>query len=175
LANYTIHTSLAFIAAEAVAKESENEAFTSFLKNADDSKHIDAIVHQLNNEISPAIDCTTCGNCCKSLMINVTEAELQHLSAALDQPAESIREKYLEQGLGNEYVINTIPCHFLSDNKCTIYEHRFQGCRDFPHLHQDNFTRRLFSMFMHYGTCPIIYNVMEQLKKRTRFIETMER
>jgi len=59
LANYTIHTSLSFIAAEAVAKETENDAFTSFLKNAEDSKQIDTIVHELNDEISPAVDCTT--------------------------------------------------------------------------------------------------------------------
>ncbi|MBV9989122.1 MAG: hypothetical protein JO301_15695, partial [Chitinophagaceae bacterium] len=40
----------------------------------------------------------------------------------------------------------------------------FAGCREFPALHVPGFRNRLFTTFMHYERCPIIFNVMEQLK-----------
>ncbi|MFK5088425.1 YkgJ family cysteine cluster protein, partial [Klebsiella pneumoniae] len=67
-------------------------------------------------------------------------------------------------------VINKVPCHFLSDNQCTVYEHRFAGCREFPALHLPKFFKRLFTVFMHYERCPIIFNVVEALKQKTKFI-----
>jgi hypothetical protein len=63
-----------------------------------------------------------------------------------------------------------MPCHFLNNNKCTVYDYRFAGCREFPALHLPNFTKRLFTTFMHYDRCPIIYNVVEGLKKETGFM-----
>lgn len=165
-----MQTSLQFIAAEAISKESENDDFSIFLKNLDDSEALDAIVYKLNDEIAPAIDCTQCGNCCRSFMISVTNEELAKLENVLHEPVSEIKSKYIEQGIGGENIINTIPCHFLADNKCTIYEYRFQPCRDFPHLHQPHFQRRLFSIFMYYGTCPIIYNVVEELKVKLDFL-----
>ncbi|MFY7838983.1 MAG: YkgJ family cysteine cluster protein [Lacibacter sp.] len=66
-------------------------------------------------------------------------------------------------------ILNKIPCHFLADNKCSIYEVRFAGCREFPALHLPQFNRRLFTVMMHYDRCPIIFNVMEELKSTTHF------
>jgi hypothetical protein len=66
-------------------------------------------------------------------------------------------------------IMNSIPCGFLSENKCTVYEKRFDECREFPHLHKDNFKGRLFGTLIHYAMCPIIFNVVEELKKATGF------
>ena len=66
-------------------------------------------------------------------------------------------------------VISSIPCHFLQGTKCSIYEKRFEGCREFPHLDRANFTQRLFGTMMYYGTCPIIFNVIELLKEELEF------
>lgn len=152
----------------AAEKENENDAFRFYLKQQD-SDAIDKKVHQLNAVITPQIDCTACGNCCKSLMINVTADEAANLAAHLQLPLETIKEKYLEVSPGGKMVISSIPCHFLSGTKCSIYEHRFEGCREFPHLDRDNFTQRLFGTMMYYGTCPIIFNVVEALKETTGF------
>ena len=152
----------------ATANEQENEAFQLFLQNQP-AETIDSIVFQLNETISPQIDCTQCGNCCKTLMINVNEEEANHLSTHLQQTRTVFDEQFLEKG-DALMVINKIPCHFLADNKCTVYEHRFAGCREFPGLHLPNFTKRLFTVFMHYERCPIIFNVVEALKKEIEFI-----
>jgi Fe-S-cluster containining protein len=50
-----------------------------------DSESLDQAVQDLSNTISPQIDCTQCGNCCKSLMVNINEQEADHLAQHLGQ------------------------------------------------------------------------------------------
>ncbi len=125
---------------------------------------VDNMVQQLNNEISAKIDCTKCGNCCKTLMINVSEQEADHLSNHLQIKRTDFDEQYLEKGSNGMMLINSIPCSFLSDHKCTVYEYRFEGCREFPAMHLPGFSKRLFTTLMHYGRCPIIFNIVEEMK-----------
>jgi uncharacterized protein len=165
---YAMVTNLEAIAAAATANEPENDAFADFLRLQDEVV-VDSMVTALNEITEPAIDCTACGNCCKTLMINVSEAEAGELSAFLKQPLTAVKEQYLERGLGNQYIINRMPCTFLTGTVCSIYNHRFAGCREFPALTQKHFTQRLFTVFMHYGRCPIIFNVVEALKIKTGF------
>ncbi len=163
-----IETDLHRIAAIAGAVRAENDRFTVFLKQQD-TDQIDSLVSELDAAITPQVDCTVCGNCCKSLMIVVSGEEADALSQHLEQPRETFDERYLEKGSNGMMIVNTIPCHFLSDNKCTVYEHRFAGCREFPALQVAGFNRRLFTTFMHYERCPIIFNVVERLKDALNF------
>ncbi|HWB27217.1 MAG TPA: YkgJ family cysteine cluster protein [Chitinophagaceae bacterium] len=160
---------LAKLAQEELDKEEENLAFKEVLLNRD-AGEVDALVNSLNAEIAPQIDCTQCGNCCKSLMVNITPAEVVDLSGYLKMPEEELKAKYIETSEGGKMIINTIPCYFLKGTSCSIYEHRFAECRNFPGLHNKGFNNRLFATFMHYGRCPIIYNVIEELKIKTGFI-----
>jgi uncharacterized protein len=164
----TLQTNPAAIAALAEEREDENYAFRSFLKMQDSDK-VDALVHQLNDNIAPQIDCTTCGNCCKSLMISITPPERPFFASHFNLPQEEASKKYLTQSVGGDTIMSTMPCIFLSENKCTVYEQRFTDCREFPHLHKPGFTNRLFGMVMYYGTCPIVFNVMEALKDKLQF------
>ncbi|WP_158638330.1 YkgJ family cysteine cluster protein [Panacibacter ginsenosidivorans] len=145
--------------------ETANLHFRELLKQKD-SNRIDDLVFKLNDEISEKVDCTKCGNCCRSLMINVNDADAARLSAHLQIDKEDFYNCYVERSSqGSLAVMNTIPCHFLDENKCTVYEARPNECREFPGLHHPGFTKRLFTIFMHYGRCPIIYNVVEKLKE----------
>ena len=161
-------TSLTVIEDLALEKENENYQFQDFLKAGDGNK-IDTLVQELNIIVTPQIDCTTCGNCCKTLLINVTENEADNLSTYLNKTRIDFDKEYVEKGSNGMMLMNTIPCSFLADNKCRIYDYRFDGCREFPGLDIPNFTKRLFTVFMHYGRCPIIFNVVEQLKVMTNF------
>ena len=156
-------TDLKIIARIAAEKEDENDDFRSFLKQQD-GEEIDAIVHKINDIVTAQIDCTLCGNCCKSLMINVTTEESVSLANHLKMDVEAVKEKYLEESHEGKMIINTIPCHFLGGSICIIYENRFNECREFPHLHKKGFTTRLFGTLMNYAICPIIFNVVENLK-----------
>ncbi|MDE3236817.1 MAG: YkgJ family cysteine cluster protein [Bacteroidota bacterium] len=156
------------MAALAGEREEENERFNTFLKNQPQDT-IDEWVTNLNRTVETQIDCTNCGNCCKSLMINVTETEANSLAEHFQQSRNDFDAQHIEKGSNGLMIMNTIPCHFLTDNKCTVYTHRFAGCREFPGLHLPGFTKRLFSVFMHYDRCPIIFNVVEELKIKTGF------
>ncbi len=161
--NNNIETDLEVISRLAVERMDENSRFQDYLKRLP-TEAIDAIVYSLNEEISPKIDCTSCGNCCKSLLINVTEEEADNLSMHLAQSRKDFDNQYLEKS-STMMLMNAIPCAFLKEDKCTVYEHRFAGCREFPAMHLPEFNKRLFTTFMHYSRCPIIFNVVEGLKK----------
>ena len=158
------------IQCDAERKEEENELFVSFLKQHS-AIYIDDLVKELNHEVTPQIDCTKCGNCCKTLMIQVEKIEIEKVSRTLNLTHKQFEDKYIESGSGDQQLMNMIPCAFLSGSKCSIYNERFSSCREFPALEIPLFTKRLFTVFMHYGRCPIIFNVIEGLKINLKFNE----
>lgn len=166
--NNHIITDLTEMAHLAAIREEENEHFRSFLETQD-GESTDALVFSLQENVSKKVDCRQCGNCCKSLMIVVTEDELRRVAELTHSIPKDWREKNIEEGLSGKMILNTIPCLFLSERQCTIYPDRFEGCREFPGLHLPGFTRRYFTLLMHYDRCPIVFNVVEQLKKHLSF------
>ena len=159
-----------FIKTISEEKLDENDAFRSYLQKID-SNELDKKVHAINDIITPQIDCTQCGACCRQLMINVTEEEKLKVAHHLQIIPEDFKDKYLEESMQGKLIMSSIPCHFLAESKCTVYENRFTECRAFPHLHETNFKGRLFGTLVHYAMCPIIYNVVEELKLEVGFKE----
>lgn len=159
-----------FIAEQAEQKLEENDAFRRYLQQIND-QDLDHKVHAINDVITPQIDCTTCGACCMQLMINVTEEEQIKVANHLQITPQFFKEKYLEESMQGKLIMGSIPCCFLADSKCSVYENRFTECRAFPHLHEPNFKGRLFGTLVHYAMCPIIYNVVEALKVEVGFKE----
>lgn len=150
--------------------EQENEAFRGFLK-AQDPAEVDLRVFRIQEQVTAQTDCTACGNCCRTLMINVEPEELEPISNRLQMSVSEIKSRFIEESSQGQLIINTIPCHFLEDSKCTVYESRFTECREFPHLHKKGFTNRLFGIFMHYERCAIISGTIERLKQEYSFQE----
>ena len=148
--------------------ELANQQFAQYLLQMDPAL-VDQKVHALNDKIAPKIDCTVCGNCCKTLLININEKEADALSEHLDQTREIFDKNYLEKGMNGTMLMSAVPCHFLKENKCTVYDYRFEGCKEFPAMHLPHFNKRLFTTFMHYNRCPIIFNIVEELKIETQF------
>ena len=165
-----LNTDLEQIAALAEAGEDELHDFRLFLKRQD-KEAIDERVHRLNDEISSRIDCTNCGNCCKTLMVGILPEERPFFAAHFKLSSQEAGEQYLATGASGDTIMSNMPCVFLCENKCTVYENRFTDCREFPHLHKKNFTGRLFSVMNSYGRCPFVFNVVEALKKETGFSE----
>ena len=109
------------------------------------------------------IDCTACANCCKTLPIIVTQAEVKRLAALLEQSLKDFSEKHLrtsEEGT----VFATQPCPLLEGTRCSCYEVRPTVCREYPHLDKRLMASRLLNVIENASTCPIVYNVLETLK-----------
>lgn len=102
-------------------------------------------------------------------MVNIDEAEASNLAIHLGKTREEFDEAYISKGESGRMVINAIPCHFLVGNSCSVYEHRFAGCKEFPAFHIPQLKNRMFTTFMHYDRCPIIFNVIENLKLNLHF------
>lgn len=159
---------LEYIENKAASEAVKNDHFTAYVRKLD-SNVIDPLVHDLNKTISSQINCTDCGNCCNLLVINVEDSDVKRAADGCNISQEAFKETYLEESLAGKLFMNSVPCHFLTNNKCTFYEYRFTDCREFPHLHKPNFKDRLPFTMMYYGKCPIIYNVVEALKEKLNY------
>ncbi len=149
-------------------REDKNIEFRAFLKGQDPDK-IDETVQRINIEISSQIDCTTCGNCCMKLKPFITEQDIKILSQRLNLSQQQVMDDYIEIDEGNQYFKN-LPCSFLKEKKCTVYNGRPEDCRSFPHLHKEMFISRLWGVIENYSICPIVFNVFERLKTELNYI-----
>ncbi len=162
-----IETDLGKLKALGETRYSENEHFKQHLKSIDQD-FVDTEVMRINRLAEAAIDCTTCGNCCKNLMVNIDDPAVIRLADYMQLPESEFRKKFVETGSFMQF-LNAIPCQFLDGKKCSIYEIRPDECREFPRLDRPGFTKRMFATFSHYGMCPLIFNTVEELKKTTGF------
>lgn len=162
-----INTDLKKIEELAGIRENENFEFRTFLKGKDSDK-IDEIVHRLNVEISNQIDCTACGNCCVKLTPCINKQDIAKISNRLSPKPEQIKLDYIEIIEGEQY-FNNLPCSFLKDKKCTIYDDRPEECSEFPYLHKKRFVSRLWGVIDNYAICPIVFNVFEALKTKLNY------
>ena len=150
-------------------KEEENYEFRVFLKGQD-SNEVDAIVHELNKEITSQIDCTKCGNCCISLRPCVDDSEIKRLAKLDGISVAGFKSKFIgEDDFDHTKYLKDIPCKYLAGKTCSIYPERPEDCRSYPHTHKSHFTSRTLGMIENYGICPIVFNVFEQLKEELDF------
>jgi uncharacterized protein len=160
-----------------IKKHAENNAnsdenFRQYLKTRLplSNDELDGVVQGITNEVWEKLDCTTCGNCCRTLQIVVDQKDAARLARRFGITTKAFTERYLavdQDGMG--YFRASPPCPFLGDdNLCAVYEDRPRACRDFPYLHERNVRSRSYTMVDNCATCPIVFNVWERLKERFR-------
>ncbi|MBN1634529.1 MAG: YkgJ family cysteine cluster protein [Ignavibacteria bacterium] len=141
----------------------KNIKFRMFLKSRD-GKSLDENVHKLYEKISEQIDCTRCGNCCINLSPPLTNKEIDILSRHLNISSKEFEDTYIELDEENCKCLSKIPCIFLKDKICSVYEIRPTECAEYPYLHKKGFSSRLLGVIENYSVCPIVFNVYEELK-----------
>jgi Fe-S-cluster containining protein len=159
---------LALIRQLSEERKRENLRFISYLK-IQDSVHIDKLVHELNSFYISRIDCTQCGNCCTHLRPILAESDIDILIRNLQLSREKFKKAYVMTDEEGDMLFKKLPCAFLSDRKCGLYNSRPEDCRSYPHLYKNDFTSRLYGIFENYAICPIVFNVVEDLKNRLGF------
>ncbi len=158
-----IETNLETISQAARAKHGENLSFKKFLRRMP-SAELDALVEQISADIEPRIDCTACANCCKRLHAAALESELPALAAQKQISVDDFKRTFLRPHK-EAFYFTTKPCPMLTgENLCSVYEQRPVCCRTFPNLVSEHFKYRFDAVMEKYDVCPIVFNVVEQLK-----------
>ena len=162
-------TDLEFIAHQAKEQRDDYDAFRYYVE--DDSRsdeELDKLISQLAAPIIEEIDCTQCANCCQRLNVYVTPEDADRLAKGLHISLAEVKDQYFDQfraGAVDEWgVVTRSPCPFLKDKLCSVYESRPETCRSYPEFTPD-FRWQLSNILAGAGTCPIIYNTIEVLKK----------
>jgi Fe-S-cluster containining protein len=155
-------------------KEDENEKFLLFLKTKCrlKSEEIDERVFAATHRVWAGIDCTECANCCREVHPSFSGKEVDRLAHRLTMTREKFIETYLERSEPNDdnpWKTRTTPCPFLKNNLCSVYEDRPADCSGYPYLYKPEFVFRTMEMVSRTFTCPIVFEVMEELKRLTGF------
>jgi uncharacterized protein len=149
-------------------REKKNLRFRTYLKNQNE-KSIDRIVHKLNEHYFALIDCTQCGYCCTCLRPILSESDIDLLIKELKISREKFKKDFVMTDEEGDMLFKHLPCAFLKDKKCSVYSSRPEDCQSYPHLYKNEFTSRLYGVLENYAICPIVFNVVEDLKKELNF------
>ena len=145
--------------------------FLNWLKLYKSENHVDRIAKESHDEVVSEIDCTKCAHCCKTISPQVNKADIKSISAFLEISKDEFIEKYLKLDDEDEYEMNALPCPFLKDDKCSIYEVRPKDCRDFPHTDKKEFTARRYLHTANTKACPAVFHIIETMKDRFNWRE----
>jgi len=165
-------TDLAEVFRIGTAKASENLAFRRYLA----ARHASAEPFRiLASEIQQHVDCTACANCCRHSVVAVSKGEIEAIAQYLGTATEAVARLYTlpdpDAPASRILRSTTEGCVFLESNLCMIYEARPKACRDFPHVADGRNTLggRPSSLARWAALCPIIFNAMEEYKRRTGY------
>jgi uncharacterized protein len=156
-------------------KEEENIRFRQFLKTRCNLEpdEIDQRVFEITRRVWAGIDCTSCANCCREVKPTFSEEDVGRLSRRLGMERQQFIDTYLEhleENDENPWQTRTTPCPFLKENLCSVYEDRPADCSGYPYLDRSGFVFRTIGMIDRTFTCPIVYEVLEELKKALGFL-----
>jgi Fe-S-cluster containining protein len=149
-----------------LASKSEPDWKRFFSKNKKKLEGMDLQVHALHDKISERTDCLQCANCCRSLGPRITDKDVERMAKALRMKAADVVSKYLKIDEDGDTIFQSMPCPFLgADNYCAIYENRPKACREYPHTNRKRFYQIYNLSIKNAYTCPIVYEVMQELTK----------
>ena len=164
------------IRALAEEKEDENWRFRLFLKGASSRElgDLDRQVTETTERVWAGIDCTACANCCRQVSPTLNEEEVGRLARRLGMEQKQFIDTFLKRTDPLEdkpWEMRSRPCPFLRENRCTVYEDRPGDCSGYPYLYKPRFLSRAMGMIERTFTCPIVYEVLEDLKRSTGFLD----
>ena len=152
----------------ALAAKSESEWKRFRIKNKKKLEGMDLQVQALHDKITAQTDCLACANCCRSLGPRITDKDLERMAKVLRMKTVDVIDKYLRIDEDGDMVFQSMPCPFLgADNYCPIYESRPKACREYPHTDRKRFYQIYNLSIKNAYTCPIVYEVLQQLTKAT--------
>lgn len=157
---------------ESLAKEKldENFKFRAYLKNHADQEELDAQFKQLHEKYFAMYDCSKCRNCCIKLKGTIPEDDLKRDAEYLKVTVNEFKNKYLSDKPSNhEYDIKNCPCDFFDGKECVLGDCMPEACKAYPHTNKDNRLESMWSIVDNASICPVVYEIIEELKKIYNF------
>jgi len=149
---------------KAAKTEKTNKKLVQRLKKRN-YRELDAIIHQLHEEVFEEIDCLKCGNCCRSISPFIIEKDIRRISKHLRMKPSEFSESYLKLDDDGTYGFSKTPCSFLGvDNYCAIYEQRPRACAEYPLTDRPRVYQALDVSIKNAAVCPAVYEIFERLK-----------
>ena len=149
-------------------KIEENYEFVRFLKANSDDEKLDKEFKILHNKYFKNYDCSRCRKCCKKLHANFKEGEIEKASKKLNLSKEEFIKRYLKKSDSN-YSTKRIPCPFFKNSKCVLGEDKPKTCKEYPFTNKKGRIFSLYSTMDNTLVCPVINNIIEELKKTYHF------
>lgn len=147
----------------------KKDELTAFLQKLDEivPEDMNALVTETDATVWRDVNCTTCANCCKTMTPIYTPKDITRIATHLRMSPAAFRDKWLiKEADSGDWVNKTLPCQFLIDDKCSIYEVRPADCAEFPHhdkrpfdLYNDTFIQNVYR-------CPATFMLIERLKNK---------
>lgn len=164
---------LSAIEKQSLSMGKENWDFLSFLGDIGESAELNKLFISIMSQLNREIECTQCGNCCRHNIPVLDRKDIDRLSTCLQLSNDEITAEYLHKFTAKDlYIMNRVPCPFLKDNICSVYEERFDSCRVYPQLFSYSNVVSTGNLIRNTGICPIIFNFYEILKKKLKFRDT---
>ena len=147
-------------------KLDESYEFRSYVKGylKWSDKKLDTTVQRILTDVKKHIDCSKCRNCCIESTASMEADEITCAAAKLGMSVVDFSEKFLTKNQFGEVIANETPCPFFKDMNCILGDSKPDGCKDFPFLDRDDIRQRLLGIVANTVLCPIVYNVIEELK-----------
>jgi uncharacterized protein len=149
----------------AESKSEESFYFIKKLKAYGNQDMIDRRAKEAHDYFFKKIDCTKCANCCKTRKPTFSKEDIKRIADFKNVQPDVIIEQYLESDEDSALVPNTLPCPFLEENKCSIYDVRPTDCAGYPYTDKKHFTSRSYGHSANTEVCPAVYHIVERLKE----------
>ena len=150
-------------------KENENYRFRTYLKEHADEEELDEQFKKLHNKYFKIYDCSKCRNCCRKLGISMNEDELNKICNYLNLDKVKFKNERLNENYG-EYSFKNKKCEFLDKcNNCIIKDCLPSTCREYPYTNKEERLFSLLTIINNASICPVVYEILEELKKIYKF------
>lgn len=127
---------------------------------------LDVHFEETHDAVFAERDCLECANCCKTTSPIFRNVDINRLSKHLRVKPGAFIEQYLRLDEDQHYVLKTAPCAFLGeDNYCSVYEHRPQACREYPHTNRRNMHQILDLTVQNTTVCPAVNDIVEKIRE----------
>jgi uncharacterized protein len=129
---------------------------------------VDRAARALHDEVFALIDCTRCGNCCRTSNPVFEPCDIERIARRLGvDPGAWTAANFVKCDDEDGMQPKSQPCPlFAEDGRCTVYEDRPASCAGFPYTDKRGFACRTYMHSANTLGCPAVFYIVEHMRAR---------